>query len=134
MDNKGFTLRKRLAGFKYAFRGVRILLRDEHNVWLHCLAGICALVAGFFLDLSAPEWAAVVIVCGCVLAAEALNTAIERLADVVTPEYSEAIKNVKDLSAAGVLFMAIAAAVTGLIVFLPKLVNLFYHYPETLQP
>ena len=125
MNNKDFTYRKRLAGFKYAFNGIRLLLRDEPNAVFHCIIGICAISVGFFLNISAMEWIAVVIVCGCVFAAEALNTAIERLADVVSPEYNEAIKSVKDLSAGAVLFMAIAAAITGIIIFLPKLINLF---------
>ena len=124
MDNKGFTFRKRLAGFKYAFNGIWLLLRNESNALLHCIIGTCAIAAGFVLKISAMEWIAVVIVCGCVFTTEALNTAIEKLADVVSPEYNEAIKKVKDLSAAGVLFMAIAAAVTGFIIFLPKLINL----------
>ncbi|MDR0699989.1 MAG: diacylglycerol kinase family protein [Tannerella sp.] len=125
MDNKGFIFRKKLAGFKHAFHGIRLLLRHEHNVKLHCLIGIYTILAGFLLNISATEWIAVVVVCGCVLASEALNTAVERLADVVSPEYSEAIKKVKDLAAGGVLFMAIAAAIIGLIIFLPKFIDLF---------
>lgn len=125
MDNKGFTFHKRLASFKYAFQGIWLLLRYEHNAWLHCFIAVCVVVAGFLLDISAMEWSTIVIVCGCVLTAEALNTAIERLADVVSSEYNEAIKKVKDLSAGGVLFMALAAAVTGVIIFLPKLMLLF---------
>ena len=122
MNNKGFTYRKRLAGFKYAFNGIWLLLRNESNALLHCIICICAVAAGLVLKISAMEWIAVVIVCGCVFAAEALNTAFETLSDVVSPEYNEAIKKVKDLSAAGVLFMAIAAAITGVIIFLPKLI------------
>ena len=125
MNNNGFTFRKRILGFKYAFRGFRLLLRYEHNAWLHITIGTCTIAAGFLLDISASEWIAIAIVCGCVFAAEALNTAIERLADVVCPEYNNAIKDVKDISAGGVLFMAIAAAVTGLIIFLPKVIYLF---------
>lgn len=125
MDNKGFTFRKRMAGFKYAFRGIAYLFRNEHNAWLHGLAVVCVTVAGFLLDISATEWVAIVLVCGCVLAAEALNTAIERLADVVSPGYNEAIKRVKDLSAGGVLLVAVAAAIMGLIIFLPKIIRLF---------
>lgn len=124
MDNKGFSVRKRLAGFKYAFRGIG-LLRDESNFWVHSLIGFIAIVVGILLKITALEWVAIVIVCGCVLAAETLNTAIERLADVVSPEYSEAIRNIKDLAAGGVLFMAFMAAVTGIIIFLPKLIVLF---------
>ena len=124
MNNKGFTYRKRLASFKYAFRGIWLLLCNEHNAWLHCLIGVCVIIAGFMFNISAIEWISIVIVCGCVFAAEALNTAIEKLSDVVSPEYNEAIKVVKDLSAAGVLFMAIAAAITGIIIFLPKIMTL----------
>ncbi|MDR0395423.1 MAG: diacylglycerol kinase family protein [Tannerella sp.] len=124
MNNKGFTFRKRIAGFKYAFHGIGLLC-NEHNVWLHGIIGLCVVVAGFLLDISAMEWVVVVIVCGGVFAAEALNTAIEKLADVVSPEYNEAIKKIKDLSAGGVLLMAITAAITGLILFLPKLIALF---------
>ena len=125
MDNKGFTSRKRLASFKYAFNGIYLLLRNEYNAILHCIIGVCVIIAGFLLDISAMEWIAVIMVSGGVFAVEALNTAIERLADVVSPEYNEAIKKVKDLSAGAVLFMAIAAAVTGIIIFLPKLISLF---------
>ena len=124
MNKKDFTYRKRFAGFKYAFNGIRLLICNEPNALLHCILCICAISAGFILKISATEWVAVVIVCGCVFTAEALNTAIERLADVVSPEYSEAIKKVKDLSAGAVLFMAIAAAITGVIIFLPKLISL----------
>ena len=129
MDNKGFTYRKRLESFKYAFNGIRLLLCNEHNAWLHCFIGICAVIAGFLLDISAMEWITIAIVCGCVFAAEAFNTAIEQLSNVVSPEYNESIKKVKDLSAAGVLFMAIAAAITGVIIFMPEiLVVLFMNY------
>lgn len=124
MKNDGFTFRKRFASFKYAFHGIWLLLRYEHSAWLHGMIGICTVIAGFLFHISPMEWVAVVIVCGCVLAAEALNTAIERLADVVSPEYSEAIKRIKDLAAGGVLLMAFAAAIIGLIIFLPKLIAL----------
>ena len=122
MNNKNLTYRKRFAGFKYAFNGVRLLLRNEPNALLHSIIFICAISAGFILKISAIEWVAVVIVSGCVFAAEALNTAIEQLADVVSPEYNDTIKKVKDLSAGAVLFMAITAAITGIIIFLPKLI------------
>ena len=125
MDNKGFTFRKRLKSFAYAFNGIWLLLRHESNAWLHSLIGLFTVAAGFLLDISGLEWMAVAIVCGCVLSAEALNTAIERLADEVSLEYSEAIKRIKDLSAGGVLLMAFAAAVVGLIIFVPKLIALF---------
>jgi diacylglycerol kinase (ATP) len=121
MDSKRFSFPEWFAGFRHAFDGVRLLIRNERNAAIHCLIGMGVVVAGFLLEISVAEWMAVVIACGCVFAAEALNTAIERLSDVVSPEYSEAIKKVKDLSAGAVLLIALAAAIVGLIIFLPKL-------------
>lgn len=121
MKNSGFTFRKRLASFRYAFNGIRLLILKEHNAWIHCFAAICVAIAGLFLGLSKMEWATVVIVIGAVLSAEAVNSAIESLADLVSPEYNEAIKKTKDLAAGAVLIMAIAAAIVGFIIFIPKL-------------
>ena len=74
-----------------------------------------------YSGLSQTEWMAVVIVIGAVLSAEAINSSIESLADLVSPEYNEAIKKTKDLAAGAVLIMAIAAAIVGSIIFFPKL-------------
>lgn len=92
MKNSGFTFRKRLASFRYAFNGIRLLIQKEHNAWIHCFAAICVVIAGFFFGLSQTEWIAVVIVIGAVLSAEAINSSIESLADLVSPEYNEIIK------------------------------------------
>ena len=100
MKNSGFTLRKRALSFKYAFHGIFLLISREHNAWIHCFAAVCI---------------------GLVLSAEAANSAIEALADRVSPAYDEAIKRTKDLAAGAVLLLAIASAVVGLIIFLPKL-------------
>lgn len=125
MKNSGFTFHKRLASFRYAFNGIRLLIQKEHNAWIHCFAAICVIGAGIFLGLSPMEWIAVSIVIGAVLAAEAINSAIEALADLVSPEYNAAIKKTKDLAAGAVLITAIAAAIVGFIIFLPKLSNIF---------
>ena len=117
MKNSGFTFRKRLASFRYAFNGIRLLIQKEHNAWIHCFAAICVVIAGFFFGLSQTEWIAVIIVIGAVLSAEAINSSIESLADLVSPKYNEAIKKTKDLAAGAVLIMAIAAAIVGSIIF-----------------
>lgn len=122
MKNDGFTLRKRLQSFRYAFNGIRLLITKEHNAWIHCFAAVCVVVAGILLEISKMEWIAVVIVIGAVLAAEAVNSAMEAIADFVSPQYSEAIKQTKDLAAGAVLLMAIAAAIVGGIIFIPKLI------------
>lgn len=124
MKNEGFTFRKRLRSFKYAFNGIRLLITKEHNAWIHCFVAVCVVIAGILLGISKMEWIAVVIVIGAVLAAEAVNSAVEAIADFVSPEYSEAIKRTKDLTAGAVLLIAIAAAIIGGIIFFPKLIAL----------
>lgn len=121
MKNDGFTLQKRLKSFVYAFNGIRLLITKEHNAWIHCFAAVCAVSLGFFFHLSATEWIAIIFAIGTVLAGEAVNSSIEALADLVSPEYNEAIKRTKDLAAGAVLFLAIAAAIIGLIIFIPKI-------------
>lgn len=122
MKNNGFTLRKRLRSFVYAFHGIRLLVTQEANAWIHCFAAVCVICAGFFFGISTMEWVAVVFAIGMVLAAEAVNSAVEALADRVTEEYDEAIKRTKDLASGAVLILAIAAAVIGCIIFIPKIV------------
>lgn len=121
MKNDGFTLRKRLRSFKFAFNGIKLLITKEHNAWIHCFAAVCTVIAGFYFDISSSEWIAVVFAIGTVLAAEAVNSSIEAIADLVSPGYNEAIKRTKDLAAGAVLILAISAAIVGLIIFIPKI-------------
>ncbi|MBO6080179.1 MAG: diacylglycerol kinase family protein, partial [Bacteroidales bacterium] len=86
---------------------------------------VCVIIAGVLLKLSILEWAAVAFAVGLVFSGEIFNSAIEDLSDVVCPERDDRIKKVKDLAAAAVLVNAIAAAVIGLLVFIPKIIHLF---------
>lgn len=122
MKNNGFTLRKRLRSFRYAFHGIFLLVSQEANAWIHCFAAVCVIAAGFFFGISTMEWVAVVFAIGMVLAAEAVNSAVETLADRVTEDYDEAIKRTKDLASGAVLILALAAAVIGCIIFIPKII------------
>lgn len=120
MKKDRFTWRKRLLSFKFAFNGIRLLITKEHNAWIHCCVAVCVLIVAFLLGLSRMEWIAILFAIGMVLSAEAVNSSIETLADLVSPEYNEAIKRTKDLAAGAVLILAIIAATVGLIIFLPK--------------
>ena len=111
-------------GFVHAFRGIAIGLRTQRNLRIHSLATLLASGLGFGLDIAAWEWCAVLMACGAVWAAELLNTAIERLADRVTLERDDFIRDVKDAAAGAVLVMSIAAAGIGVAIFLPKLLDL----------
>lgn len=121
MKNNGFTFRKRMRSFRYAFHGIYLLIRNEHNAWIHCFITACVLVAGFLTGLSRMEWVAIMLCIGMVFAAEAVNSSIEALADRVSEEYDEAIKRTKDLAAGAVLILAIISVVVGLLIFIPKL-------------
>ena len=115
-----FSFAKRLAGFRYAFNGLKILIREEHNARIHLFVTCCVLIAGIVFKISAGEWIAVIFCIGLVFALELINSAIENTADLISKERNETIKKIKDLSAGAVLIAAIASAIIGLIIFLPK--------------
>lgn len=124
MKQQNFTIRRRIKSFGFAFNGLKILFREEHNSRIHLLAAVCATIAGFILKISAVQWIAVVFAIGFVITIEIINSSIENLADFVSPDKHEMIKKVKDLAAAGVLVSAITALIIGLIVFLPGIIEL----------
>lgn len=124
MKEENFSIRKRVKSFGYAFNGILTLLHDEHNSRIHVAAMTAVAIIGFALDISATEWCVVALCCGGVLMAEAMNSAVEAIADLVSPEFHPLIKKAKDVAAGGVLMMAIAAAISGLIIFLPKIISL----------
>lgn len=124
MKNDGNSLSARIRSFRYAFRGIATLFRDEHNFKIHCVLLVIAVALGIVLGISPAEWCVVALCCGGVLMGEALNSAVEALCDLVSPEYHPLIKKAKDVAAAGVLMMAFAAATCGIIIFLPKIIDL----------
>ena len=124
MDKKKFSLLDRIKSFKYAFNGLKILFREEHNARVHLFVAIGAIVLSFVLKISAIEWVAVIMVIGLVFITEIINTSIENIADFISPERHAKIKVIKDLAAAAVIISAIISVIIGLIIFLPKLLAL----------
>jgi diacylglycerol kinase len=116
-----FSLRKRLVSFQYAFNGLKILIKEEHNARIHLFITCCVLIAGVVFKISIVEWITVIFCIGLVFALELINSAIENTADFISKEKNETIKKIKDLSAGAVLIAAIASAVIGLIIFLPRI-------------
>ncbi|MBI2744335.1 MAG: diacylglycerol kinase family protein [Burkholderiales bacterium] len=114
-----FSFTARLHSFRYALAGLRTLLLTQHNAWLHAAATVVVVVAGLVLGLSRTEWCWLVLAMTLVWMAEALNTALEFLADAVTQEFHPLILQAKDVAAAAVLIAAIGALVIGLLVFGP---------------
>jgi diacylglycerol kinase (ATP) len=124
MTNKKFSFADRIKSFKYAFNGLKILFREEHNARIHLFITLLAIVLGFVLKISALEWVAVMLVIGLVFITEIVNTSIENIADFISPEKHAKIKVIKDLAAAAVIVSAIISVLIGLIIFLPKLLEL----------
>lgn len=116
-----FSISARIRSFRHALRGIWIALSTQHNAWIHALATIAAVIAGFALRISRGEWLAVVLAIMAVWTAEALNTAFESLCNVASPEFHPLVERAKDVAAGAVLISAIGAAVVGLLVFGPRL-------------
>ncbi len=116
-----FKFEARLRSFGYALAGLRILFKEQHNAQIHLGVTVAVIGAGAWFQVSALEWCVLMLAIGGVFAAEALNTAIEYLADATVPDHNPLIAKAKDVAAAGVLLMSIAAAVAGLLVFVPLL-------------
>ncbi len=118
------SARRVLRSFGYAGAGVRYLLRTQPNVRVHVVLALAALALGLVLQLSGPELAILALSIGLVLAAEAFNSAIELIVDLVSPDYHELARRAKDVSAAGVLIAALVAVAVAAGLFLPKLAYL----------
>jgi len=121
MNSNKFSLKSRLESFKYAFRGLLSLIKNEHNSRIHLLAAIVAFTAGIILKINPYEWTLLFIIMGLVFITELLNSSLESLADAVKPEFDEKIRTAKDFAAAAVLISAIIAVVVGCIIFIPKI-------------
>ncbi|MBN9524005.1 diacylglycerol kinase family protein [bacterium] len=111
----------RLRSVRYALQGIATMLRSQHNAWVHAAATAVVVPLGIALGLSAAEWCWIVVAVVAVWAAEALNTAIELLTDVASPDYHPVAGQAKDVAAGAVLITALGAAAIGLLVFGPHL-------------
>ena len=116
-------IKERIASFGYAFEGISEVFQSQANFKIHGLAACVAIGAGFYYTISTIEWCLIVGCIAAVFCAETFNTAIEHLTNLVSPDHHVLAKKTKDAAAGAVLFMAIGAAVVGLLIFLPKLVG-----------
>jgi diacylglycerol kinase (ATP) len=107
--------------FGYAVKGIVAAVRSEQNLRIHLVAMIAVSVAGVKLQVSTTEWLVLVLCFGIVIGAELVNSAIEKLVDLVSPDHNAKAGLIKDIAAGAVLVVAIAAAVAGGFIFLPKL-------------
>ncbi|MDO9594518.1 MAG: diacylglycerol kinase family protein [Lutibacter sp.] len=122
MQKEGGFFLNRIKAIKYAAKGFWILITSEHSIIAQVSIGIIMSVIGFLMHLSATEWMFQIMAIGLILVAESLNTAIEKMADFIHPEYHKQIGRIKDISAGAAFFAAIIAVIIGLIIYVPKFI------------
>ena len=108
--------------FRAAFEGIKATYIREQNIKIHTVIAILVVLFGFLLKISYGEWLVCLVLIGLVLMAEFFNTAIEYVVDLASPNIHPLAKAAKDTASAGVLMMAILAAIVGVVIFVPKLV------------
>lgn len=107
--------------FKFAFQGLRVSFIQEKNIRFHIIFSIVVIIFAILLSLSQTEWLFILFTIAGMIALEMINTAIERVVDLVTEQYHPLAKQAKDIAAGAVFIYAIFSIIVGLIIFIPKL-------------
>lgn len=110
--------------FKYAIEGIYTSFKTERNMKIHIFIMILVIIAGIILKINKSEWIICIILFAIVIGSELFNTSIETIVDMVMPEKNEKAKIAKDVSAGAVLVVAIGAAIIGLVIFVPRILNI----------
>ncbi len=121
-------IQERLNSFKYALKGLVDLFKNTPNARFHLFMAFAVAICGFIFQISITEWCLCILSIALVIMAEAFNTAIEYLTDLVSPDYHILAGKTKDVAAGAVLIISIGATIVGLIIFLPKGLDLLMHY------
>lgn len=117
--------KKLINSFKFAFKGIGSSIKSERNMKIHFTMMILVVLAGIILNISMWEWITCFILFGLVISLEMVNTAIEIVVDLVSPTFNDRAGRTKDIAAGAVLVNAIVAFIIGLLIFLPKVLDLF---------
>ena len=120
-------IKKLILSFGYAFKGLAYATKSQLNFRIHLFAALLAIALGFALKISTSEWLWICLCIAIVLLTELTNTGIETLTDLVSPGYNEKAGHVKDICAGAVVVAALFALITGLIIFVPKIILIFHH-------
>lgn len=118
-------MKKFLKSFRYAFEGIFTGIKEEQNMKIHIAIMILVIIFGILLKISKVEWIICIALFGLVISMELINTAIENAVDLITKEKNKQAKIAKDVAAGAVLVSAIASAIIGLIIFVPKVILIF---------
>ncbi|MDF2854394.1 MAG: diacylglycerol kinase [Neobacillus sp.] len=123
LDNKGVN--QIVNSFSFAVNGIKTAILSERNMRIHMIISILVIGCSFFFSISYVEWIIVILTIGGMIALELVNTAIERVVDLITKEYHPLAEQAKDIAAGAVFVYAITAVIIGIIIFLPKIINIF---------
>lgn len=118
----------RIRSFGYAIEGIVYLIKSQHNAWIHLIVTVVVIGMGFWLQITKAEWALIVLAMMGVWMGEAVNTAVEAIVDMVMPEFHPLAKIAKDVAAGGVLISAVAAAIVGLLILGPPLIEMLNNW------
>ena len=113
-------MKKRIQSFGYAFKGIRHVFGTEANMKIHITISVLVIICGFVFAISLTEWICCLLCIGMVVGAEMMNTAIENVVDLASPEQHPLAGNAKDIAAGAVLICAIISVIVGLLIFIPK--------------
>jgi len=118
---KPFSIAARIKSFSYALKGIKLFFKTQHNAWIHACALLVVIILGIVLKVNISEWCWLILAMALTIITEMLNTAIEFLTDLVSPDFNSQAGKIKDVAAGAVLIAAIASFVIGMIIFLPKI-------------
>ena len=121
-DSRFFIGRKK--SIVYAFQGAYKLIATEHSIMVQFTIAILVTIAGFYFEISTVEWLMQTLAIGLVLSIEGVNTAIEKIADFIHPQYHKRIGFIKDIAAGAVFFAALTALCIGAIIYYPRIIEM----------
>lgn len=117
-DNSFFS--GRLKSVSFAVKGAVKLITTEHSIMVQFFLGIIMTIVGLFMHITTTEWLFQTLAIGLVMSIEGINTAVEKIADFIHPNFHEKIGFIKDIAAGAVFFAALTAVAIGLIIYIPK--------------
>ncbi|HEY1041186.1 MAG TPA: diacylglycerol kinase family protein [Candidatus Paceibacterota bacterium] len=127
-EEKRFSVIKRFQSLTHASRGLWVLVRTQHNFWVHIAVSIVVIILGCYFKVNTAEWAILIFSMGFVMASEAFNSAIEIDIDLTSPDFHPYARDTKDVAAGAVLIAFITSAVIYAIVFIPRLITMAKEY------
>ena len=122
---KNYSISRFFKSFTYAFNGIKTAIKTEQNFVVDLVFGVIAIVLGFLLKIDKIEFIIIILTIGIAIMAELVNTAIEYTVDMAMPEIHPLAKAAKDLSSGAVLIMDFVILIIGIIIYLPKIIELF---------